>query len=169
VKSTLGKGSTFYVDLPASEQGSAVEAGLNIEVVYGSGRVLVMDDEEQVREATQAMLEELGYTVECAKNGSDTVDLYRQRKEEGTPFSVVIMDLTIPGGMGGKEAINLLLKLDPNVKAIVSSGYSADPVMANYREYGFVSVLRKPYRPQEMSAILHDCFSSDDLQPSLFD
>ena len=169
VKSTLGKGSTFYVDLPASEQGGVVKTGLNMEVVHGSGRVLVMDDEEPVREAAQAMLEEFGYTVECAKNGSDTVGLYRKRKEEGTPFSAVIMDLTIPGGMGGKEAINLLFKLDPNVKAIVSSGYSTDPVMANYREYGFVAVLRKPYRPQEMSAILHDCLSSDDLQPSLFD
>ena len=167
VTSTLGKGSTFYVDLPASEQGSAFETGLKMEVVHGSGRVLVMDDEEPVREAAQAMLEELGYTVECAKNGSDTLDLYRQRKEEGTPFSAVIMDLTIPGGMGGKEAINLLLKIDPYVKAIVSSGYSTDPVMANYREYGFVAVLRKPYRPQEMSEILHDCLSTDDLQPSL--
>jgi PAS domain S-box-containing protein len=168
VTSTLGKGSTFYVDLPAAEQGSVVEADSIIEVVYGSGRVLVMDDEEPVREAAQAMLEELGYTVECAKNGSDTVELYRQRKEEGTPFSAVIMDLTIPGEIGGKGAINFLLKIDPNVKAIVSSGYSTDPVMANYSEFGFVAVLRKPYRPQEMSVILDDCLSSDDLQASLY-
>jgi PAS domain S-box-containing protein len=168
VTSTLGKGSTFYVDLPASDQGSVVEAGLKMEVVHGSGRVLVMDDEEPVRQTAQAMLEELGYMVECTKNVSDTVDLYRQRREEGTPFSAVIMDLTIPGGIGGKEAINFLHKIDPNVKAIVSSGYSTDPVMANYSEFGFVAVLRKPYRPQEMSVLLRDCLSSDDLQPSSF-
>ena len=163
VTSTLGKGSTFYVDLPASEQGRIVETGIKMEIVHGSGPVLVMDDEEPVREATQAMLEELGYTVECTENGSDAVDLYLKRKKEGIPFSAVIMDLTIPGGMGGKEAINMLLMLDPNVKAIVSSGYSTDPVMANYREYGFVAVLRKPYRAQDLSAILHDCLSSDHL------
>jgi len=74
----------------------------------------------------------------------------------------VIMDLTIPGGMGGKEAINLLHKIDANVKAIVSSGYSTDPVMANYRKYGFVAVLRKPYQVQEISVILQNCLSSDE-------
>jgi PAS domain S-box-containing protein len=168
-ESNPGKGTTFHVYLPASGQNRAVTHDTEMEIVHGSGRILVMDDEEEVREIAQAMLEELGYSVECAKNGSDTVDLYRKRKEKGTPFSAVIMDLTIPGGMGGKEAINFLLKIDPNVKAIVSSGYSTDPVMANYREYGFVAVLRKPYRPQEMSTILHDCLSSDDLQPFLFD
>jgi two-component system, cell cycle sensor histidine kinase and response regulator CckA len=100
------------------------------------------------------MLEALGYMVESVENGKAAIDLYRHRKEEGTPFNAVIMDLTIPGGMGGREAIVSLLKLDPDVKAVVSSGYSTDPVIANYRKYGFSAVLSKPYNLQEMSTVL---------------
>ena len=125
-------------------------------MAYGIGRVLVMDDEEPVREALQAMLDELGYTAECAENGAEAVDLYRKRKEEGTPFAAVILDLTIPGGVGGKEAITALLKIDPDVKAVVSSGYSTDPVMANYLEYGFSAVLTKPYLLQDMSRVFQE-------------
>ena len=154
VTSTLGKESTFYVSLPASEQQSADMPDLKTEVVHGSGRVLVMDDEAFVSEAVQEMLEALGYMVECVANGKAAIDLYRHRKEEGTPFNAVIMDLTIPGGMGGREAMVSLLKLDPDVKAVVSSGYSTDPVIANYRKYGFSAVLSKPYNLQEMSTIL---------------
>ena len=126
-------------------------------VEHGSGRILVMDDEEAITDIARAMLETLGYTVECTMNGADTVDLYKKRKEEGKPFSAVIMDLTVPGGMGGKEAMKLLLEIDPNIKAIVSSGYSTDPIMSNFREYGFTAVLRKPYRLQEMSMLLQNC------------
>jgi CheY-like chemotaxis protein len=104
----------------------------------------------------QAILGELGYTVECVENGSEAVDLYLKRKEQGTPFSAVILDLTIPGGAGGKEIIANLLKLDPDIKAIVSSGYSSDPVMANYRQYGFSAVLSKPYGTQEMSNAIQE-------------
>ena len=154
VTSTLGKESTFYVSLPASEQQSAAKPDSKPEVVHGSGRVLVIDDEELVSEAVQEMLEALGYMVECVENGKAAIDLYRHRKEEGTPFNAVIMDLTIPGGMGGREAIVSLLKLDPDVKAVVSSGYSTDPVIANYRKYGFSAVLSKPYNLQEMSTVL---------------
>jgi PAS domain S-box-containing protein len=156
VASTLGKGSTFCFELPASEQLSAVEPGARMEVVHGSGRILVMDDEEPVREAAQAMLEALGYTVECTENGVGVIDLYRQRKTEGNAFNAIIMDLTIPGGMGGKEAIAELLRLDPDVKAVVSSGYSTDPVMADYRKYGFSAVLSKPYLMQELSKAMQE-------------
>ena len=89
-----------------------------------------------------------------------TADLYLKRKEQGTPFSAVILDLTIPGGTGGKEVIANLLKLDPDVKAIVSSGYSSDPVMANYRQYGFRAVLSKPYGVQEMSKVMQELLMS---------
>ena len=154
--STLGKGSTFHISLPASEQERVSEPSSRKAVSHGSGRILVMDDEEDIRELTRAILEELGYTVETAENGTEAVDLYRQRKDEGTPFAAVILDLTIPGGDGGKDANEKLLKIDPDIKTIVSSGYSTDPVMANYRDYGFSSVLVKPYRSQEISKVLQE-------------
>ncbi|MBC8019476.1 MAG: PAS domain S-box protein [Verrucomicrobia bacterium] len=149
--SILGKGSTFNISLPGSVQECASETYSRTAVYRGSSRVLIMDDEEIILEMAQAILGDLGYTVECVENGSEAVDLYLKRKEQGTPFSVVILDLTIPGGAGGKEIIANLLKLDPDIKAIVSSGYSSDPVMANYRQYGFSAVLSKPYGAQEMS------------------
>jgi PAS domain S-box-containing protein len=156
-QSSVGKGTTFYVYLPALGPGNEVAHDTEIELEHGSGLILVMDDEEAVTDIARAMLETLGYTVECTKNGADTVDLYKKRKEEGKPFSAVIMDLTVPGGMGGKEAIKLLLKIDPTIKAIVSSGYSTDPIMSNFLEYGFTAVLKKPYRLQEMSILLQNC------------
>jgi two-component system cell cycle sensor histidine kinase/response regulator CckA len=102
------------------------------------------------------MLEELGFKSECTENGDEAVDLFRKRKEEGIPFSFVILDLTIPGGAGGKEAITSLLQIDPNVKAVVSSGYSTDPIMASYRDYGFSAVLSKPYRLQDMDRVFQE-------------
>jgi PAS domain S-box-containing protein len=156
VESTMGKGTTFHISLPAAEQVEAAEPAASPEVKRGKGCVLVMDDEEMVREITKSMLEECGYLVECVENGSEAVELYERRSREGTPFAAVVMDLTIPGGMGGKEAIASLLQIDPEVKAIVSSGYATDPVMANYREYGFRGVLCKPYRLQEMGRVLEE-------------
>ena len=129
-------------------------------VSHGSGRVLVMDDNEDIRAVAQAILEELGYTVECVADGAEAVGLYMKRQEQGMPFSAVILDLTVPGGVGGKEAVERLLKIDPAVKAVVSSGYSTDPVMANFRERGFSAVLGKPYRPQEMSKVLQELLTS---------
>ena len=156
VESTLGRGTVFYISLPASGRIGATEPGQRLEVVQGRGNVLVVDYEEMIREFAKASLEELGYLVECTENGNAAVELYRRRAEEGTPFVAVIMDLTLPGGIGGKEAITSLIQIDPHVKAVVSSGYASDPVVANYRDYGFSAVLNKPYRLQEMSKVLHD-------------
>ena len=160
VKSTLGKGSTFYVTLPAWELPDKCEEEMNADPVNDPLRVLVMDDEEPVREILQDMLEELGYTPECTKNGAEAVDLYRKRKEEGVPFSFVILDLTVPGGVGGTEAMTSLLDIDPKVKAVVSSGYSTDPIMASYRDFGFSAVLIKPYRLQDMDKVFLELRSS---------
>jgi CheY-like chemotaxis protein len=119
-----------------------------------------MDDEEMVREIAGGLLESLGYSVEFAEDGSQAIELYRKRKEEGNQYFAVIMDLTIPGAMGGREAIKYLLEIDPEVKAVVSSGYSTDPIMANHREYGFCAVLGKPYRLEELSSVMQAVGSS---------
>ena len=154
VASTEGKGSMFVISLPASEQEYVSEQKTPARLFRGSGRVLVMDDDEGIRAIAQGMLQELGYTAEVAADGAGAVDLYLKRKNEGLPFSAVILDMTIPGGMGGKETMRKLLEIDPEVKAVVSSGYSNDTVMANFRDHGFREVLNKPYLPQEMSRVL---------------
>lgn len=152
---TLGMGSTFTVHLPSTKMMIETEACFTSRGGCGNGRVLFMDDDPAIREVGKAMLEELGYEAECADNGCDAVALFRMRKEKGTPFAAVILDLTVPGGIGGKEALALLREIDPEVKAVVSSGYSTDSMMANYQEYGFMSILTKPYQQMEMKEALH--------------
>jgi len=106
------------------------------------------------------MLRYLGYRVGFAKDGTEAIEIYINAKESGDPFDAVIMDLTVPGGMGGKEAIAKLLKIDPAVKAIVSSGYSNDPVMADFRNYGFKGVVSKPSGLKEMGEVLNKILSA---------
>lgn len=153
--SHIGKGSRFTVSLRASAEELASASDPRKTLSPGRGRVLVMDDENMIREVTRALLEELGYLVECAENGSETVDLYLKRKEQGLPFDAVILDLTVPGEVGGRETIKNLLEIDPDVQAIACSGYTSGPAMANYREYGFSGVLCKPFRLEELSAAMH--------------
>ena len=122
----------------------------------GTGRILVMDDEEEVRQTTLNILKRLGYTVECADDGAVAIELYLKMREAGTPFDAVIMDLTIPGGMGGKETLLRLLEIDLKVKAIVSSGYSNDPIMEDYKAHGFRGVITKPYRIRDLAETLQE-------------
>ena len=114
-----------------------------------------MDDEDSLRRMVGRIFEKLGYQVTGASDGSEALELYRDARESGEPFDVVILDLTIPGGMGGKDAVKELLEIDPDVTAIVSSGYSNDPVMANFKEHGFCGAVPKPFRPGELANMLH--------------
>ena len=113
-----------------------------------------MDDEEMIREMLSDALSSAGLEVELASDGKEAIERYEKARESGQPFDAVIMDLTIPGGMGGKEAIKKLIEIDPNVKAIVSSGYSTDPITADFRKYGFSAVMTKPYSVGEMERTL---------------
>jgi CheY-like chemotaxis protein len=113
-----------------------------------------MDDEVFIRKLAADMLQKMGYTVKLAKDGHEAIQLYKQSFEAGQAFDAVILDLTIPGGMGGKETIQELLCIDKKIKAIVSSGYSNDPVMSNYSRYGFKKAVKKPYLIQEIGEAL---------------
>ena len=161
VESRIGAGTTFHIYLPASHKEIVGEGAAEKAPLTGKGRILIMDDEEIVREVAGEMLRSLGYEAEITRDGEGTIALYQERQRSGHPFDAVILDLTIPGGMGGKEAIQRLHEIDPRVKAIVSSGYSSDPIMSQYREYGFKGVVRKPYKIQELAKALHEVLTGE--------
>jgi PAS domain S-box-containing protein len=147
-----GSGTTVSIYLPASLD-KAQWKGLGREredLSVGKGRILVMDDEEMVRNVASTMLEALGYEVVTARDGEEAVEAYAKAREAGAPFDLLIMDLTVPGGMGGREAILKVRDIDPGVRALVSSGYSSDPVMSDYKAYGFCGMIAKPYSFAEM-------------------
>ncbi len=150
VFSVEGEGTTFEVFLPASDEKCIPSINQDIKMHNASGRILVMDDEALVLDVAKKLIIRMGYDVEVVNSGEETFTLYKKAKESGNPFDCVIMDLTIPGGMGGKDVLILLKKYDPDVKAIVSSGYSNDPVMSEYEEYGFAGVSVKPYSFEDL-------------------
>jgi signal transduction histidine kinase/CheY-like chemotaxis protein len=145
VDSKLDVGTVFHFYLPASDQPVGADLDLDIEMYRGTGSILVMDDEEAVRTVLERILSRAGYEVALTSDGAAAVALYRERLEAGRGFDIVIMDLTVPGGMGGREALDRLQDIDPAVRAIVASGYSTDPVMANHRKFGFVARGSKPF------------------------
>ncbi len=153
VDSIIGKGTTFVFYLLASKK--AAESiketkDSKVKKLSDKKKLLVMDDDDMILDFVKEVLSGAGYYVECSKNGGQAVELYKEAISAGDPFDLVVLDFTIPGGMGGKETINRLLKITPGVKAIVSSGYSADPIMTEYKKYGFSSVLIKPYKVDDL-------------------
>jgi PAS domain S-box-containing protein len=159
VDSTVNQGSTFHVLLPAAEGEASPLAETIKETHGGTGRFLVMDDEVMLLEMAGDILKDMGYDVTTATDGRSAIDLFKKAKNSRKPFTGVIMDLTIPGGMGGKEAIEEIRKLDKDVPAIVSSGYSDDPVMSDPGNYGFTASITKPYSLHELVKLLNRIFN----------
>ena len=159
VESNLGVGTTFHIYLPASEK--AIPEKEETGLIKGQGSILVMDDEASLRRTVGRMLGNLGYEPEFAKDGNEAIDMVKKAKEAGKSYDAVILDLTVPGGMGGKECITKLLEIDPGIKAIVSSGYSEDPVLSNSKEYGFKGMMPKPFKAQSLSKVLHDVLKGE--------
>jgi CheY-like chemotaxis protein len=155
VQSEPGHGTTFHIWLLAQHERQLDLPKDNLPVSTPlKGRVLFMDDEEPIILMASMLLQRLGFEVELARDGTETVRKFAAAHTAGRPFDLVVMDLTVPGGVGGREAIDELRRIDPGVKAIVSSGYSNDPVLANYRAYGFRGMVAKPYKIDDFTRVL---------------
>jgi PAS domain S-box-containing protein len=163
VTSVIGKGSMFTFWLPAvkSPQAKPISPA-PFTSGQSKGRVLFMDDEEPILKMAERLMKRMGFDVESVTDGKAAIELYRSAKEAGRPFNVVIMDLTIPGGMGGREAISVLSKYDPKVRAIVSSGYSSDLAMSDFRKHGFRGMVAKPYDISELAAVIKSVIEEED-------
>lgn len=163
VESTPEVGTAFHLYVPAVRDYVLVKGKKEGETaIPGKGRILVMDDEEMILDVAGGMLEYLGYAPSFAREGSEALLACLKAIDAGEEFDAVIMDLTIPGGMGGEETARKLLELCPDAKVIVSSGYSNDPVMSGYAQYGFRGVVVKPYRIEELSRVLHDVLRGEE-------
>jgi CheY-like chemotaxis protein len=149
--STQGRGTTFRIYLPASRKKLFEEDAEPDSIEPGIGRILLIDDERIILRSAGRVLERLGYEVQTALDGRAGLELYEKARQEGRPIDAVIVDLTIPGGMGGREMIQELKRADPQAKVIVSSGYSEDPIMSDFRKHGVSAVVAKPYQIQKLA------------------
>jgi PAS domain S-box-containing protein len=156
VDSVVGKGTTFTFYLPVTQEKKESERkDISTMPTSKSGpRILIMDDDSAVRSVLTQLLKNAGYIVTCTATGNEAVAAYAAAMKEGAPFMVVVMDLTIPGGMDGKEAVAKVLEIDPSARVVVASGYSNDPIMANFRDYGFCGVIAKPFNIDEFLAVI---------------
>ncbi|MGH8102229.1 MAG: hybrid sensor histidine kinase/response regulator, partial [Chthoniobacterales bacterium] len=163
VESEVHVGTTFDIYLPAALNGGELPAEPPVaftQAMTGSGRVLVVDDEDAIRTLVDFTLTRLGYQVAQAATGAEGVDIYSQKFQAGERFDVVILDLTLPGGMGGKEVLKKLIEIDPTVNAVVSSGYATDATMSRYQDFGFRGVITKPYEAAELGKTVHEVIAS---------
>lgn len=167
VKSRKGSGTRFKIYLPSSDKNIPGDAhDMALPHAAGKGRILLMDDKEMILSVGTEMLTSMGFEVECAESGEAAIGIYKKAIEEGNPFDCVILDLTIPGKMGGEKANKVLKQMDPCLISIVSSGYSNNPVMANYQDYGFTDVVVKPYKMEDLKKVLFNSLQKKVLKES---
>ena len=163
VESQLDAGATFHIYLPVFSEPFITDVPeANGKPVMGAGRILVMDDEEIIRGLASDILTGIGYTVSTAVDGAEAIQLYKAALESGNPFIAVVLDLTVPGGIGGAETVQKLKEIDPEVRTIVSSGYCNSPVMSGFKEYGFSGMISKPYKARGLSEVLHRVIARKD-------
>ena len=155
VYSEVEKGTAFHIFLPASAQTITQDEDKRQAIHQGQGRILILDDQEPILKMISRMLSKMGYETVTVTDGEKAIEQYRAAFDAGYPFDLAILDITIPGGMGGAKTIEELLKIDPKVKAIVSSGYSIDPIMSNYKDYGFCDIAPKPYTKEHLAELLN--------------
>ena len=157
VQSVVGKGTTFTIYLPASLQTDQAAAPSEEDLAEAEckAQILIMDDESMIRDMLKQMLEHQGHEVVLAQNGHEAISLYQEYFKSGRSIDIIIMDLTIPNGMGGKDAVQEILRINPEAKVIVASGYSNDPIMANYRDYGFKASIIKPFQLAELNKTIN--------------
>lgn len=161
VYSEIERGTIFQIYLPATGKKDSTPQRQIIQKHEGQGKILIMDDHEPILDMAQKILNHLGYKTVVCMDGLEAVEKYREAYSSDDPFDIVILDLTVPGGMGGVKTVIELLKINPDVKAVVSSGYSNDPIMANCKDYGFCGVLPKPYTTNQMSLLFNTIFSEN--------
>ncbi len=161
VYSELEKGTVFHIYIPASLK-DAEKTEIKLDNAHqGHGKILIMDDQESIMKMVGRILNQMGYETTFAIDGSQAVEMYKEAQSSEKSFDLVILDLTVPGGMGGLKTVTELLIIDPNVKAIVSSGYSNDPIMSNYEDYGFCGVVPKPYTKAQLAELLNKIFNEN--------
>ncbi len=161
VESEEKKGTCFNIYLPATNKTILIDDCKPGKMHHGQGRILIMDDMEDISTMLGKLLSRMGYDTVSVCDGKQAIEVYKKALNSPEPFGLVILDLTVPGGMGGAATIIELKKIDPKVKAVVSSGYSNDPIMANYEDYGFIGVVAKPYERKEFVELLNVVFKND--------
>ena len=158
VYSEVDKGTVFTIYLPASPEETIEIKDKEKDRHTGQGKILIMDDQESILKMVGRILNRMGYEAAFAKDGAQAIEIYKEALSSETPFDLVILDLTVPGGMGGAKTIVELLKINPKVKAVVSSGYSNDPIMSNYEDYGFCGIAPKPYTKNQLAKLFNQIF-----------
>jgi CheY-like chemotaxis protein len=154
VDSTTHVGTIFHIYLPAYKKETKVRSIVKKASQNMKSKILFMDDEKIIRDIAEQIIHNIGYDAILAQHGIEAIELFKRERQLGGRFEAVILDLTVKGGMGGRETLKKLIEIDPDIKAIITSGYTNDPVIAKYRDYGFLGAITKPYKANDLKELL---------------